>query len=115
MPVRSPHQQPVERVQRFQRAGLGDTTLVGMGSVGRSGVGRAPDKLYPVFGLRAEKEAVRRTENPRVGGSIPPLATTPISMNRMGFSASPADHRRPRGQKTTDHRTFENRTRHAGR
>ena len=37
------------------------------------------------------------TENPRVGGSIPPLATTPTFLKRMGFPASPADYRRPRG------------------
>jgi len=30
----------------------------------------------------------------RVGGSIPPLATTPTFLKRMGFSPSPADYRR---------------------
>jgi hypothetical protein len=30
-----------------------------------------------VLGLAAPKRGLRRTENPRVGGSIPPLATTP--------------------------------------
>ena len=39
----------------------------------------------------------QRTENPRVGGSIPPLATTPNFLKRNGFPASPADYRRPRG------------------
>ena len=39
------------------------------------------------------------TENPRVGGSIPPLATTPNFLKRNGFPASPADYRRPRGRK----------------
>jgi hypothetical protein len=29
-----------------------------------------------VLGLAAPKRGLRRTENPRVGGSIPPLATT---------------------------------------
>ena len=32
-------------------------------------------KLFRHFGLRAERAAVPRTENPRVGGSIPALAT----------------------------------------
>jgi hypothetical protein len=31
-------------------------------------------------------------ENPRVGGSIPPLATTFTSMNRKRFPASPVDY-----------------------
>ncbi len=41
----------------------------------------------------------QRTENPRVGGSIPPLATTPNFLKRNGFPASPADYRRARGRK----------------
>ena len=39
-----------------------------------------------------------RTENPRVGGSIPPLATTPNFLKRNGFPASPADYRAPPGR-----------------
>ena len=46
------------------------------------------------------------TENPRVGGSIPPLATTPNFLKRMGFPASPADYRRRGGRKSADHRTY---------
>ena len=41
----------------------------------------------------------QRTENPRVGGSIPPLATTPNFLKRMGFPASPPDYRRAAGAK----------------
>ena len=44
---------------------------------GRAGqFGRPSRKPFPVFGLLAPKLGLRRTENPRVGGSIPPLATT---------------------------------------
>jgi hypothetical protein len=46
------------------------------------------------------------TENPRVGGSIPPLATTSNFLKRNGFPASPADYRGQRGRKSTDHRTY---------
>ena len=56
----------------------------------------------------------QRTENPRVGGSIPPLATTPNFLKRNGFPASPADYRRPRGRKSADHRTIGNRVGRAG-
>jgi hypothetical protein len=66
--------------------------------LGRAGpFGRAARNPLPVFGLVRRNRAVRRTENPRVGGSIPPLATTPNSMTRIRFSASPADYGRPRG------------------
>ena len=41
----------------------------------------------------------QRTENPRVGGSIPPLATTYKFLKRNGFPASPSDHRRAAGPK----------------
>jgi hypothetical protein len=54
------------------------------------------EKLCRAFGLHAEGSAGPATENPRVGGSIPPLATTSTSMSRMGFPASPADYRRAR-------------------
>jgi hypothetical protein len=57
--------------------------------------------------LRVAAAANPATENPRVGGSIPPLATTPISMSRMKFPASLADYRRARRAISTDHRTFE--------
>ena len=40
----------------------------------------------------------QRTENPRVGGSIPPLATTPNFLKRKGFPASPADYRGARAE-----------------
>ena len=47
----------------------------------------------PAFGLLAPTRGLRRTENPRVGGSIPPLATTSNFLKRNGFPASPADYR----------------------
>ena len=67
----------------------------------RHGVGRAVQfgrrcgKLFRVVSLLAPSRALRRTENPRVGGSIPPLATTYNFLKRIGFSPSPADYRRP--------------------
>ena len=85
-----------------------------MGSVGRGGsVGRRRNP-FPVFGLLAPSRALRRTENPRVGGSIPPLATTSNFLKRNGFPASPADYRRARGRKSADHRTIGNRVGRAG-
>ena len=57
-------------------------------------------------GLNAAEPGLRRTENPRVGGSIPPLATTPNILKRNDFRASPADYRRASSGKATDHRTF---------
>ena len=48
-----------------------------MRSITRDGGGGARKKYYRVFVLRANVTAVPATENPRVGGSIPPLATTP--------------------------------------
>ena len=72
--------------------------------LGRAGrLGRPRRKPFPVFGLLAPSGALRRTENPRVGGSIPPLATTPNFLKRNGFPASPADYRRA---KSADHRTY---------
>ena len=47
----------------------------GLGRAGR--FGRPNRKPCPVFDLLTPNRALRRTENPRVGGSIPPLATTP--------------------------------------
>ncbi len=103
-------EQPVETLERWRRRGEGEGLWIGMGSVGRrlgrrQGISSAGSSAYERRG-----GTVPATENPRVGGSIPPLATKPISMNRMGFSALPAYHGR-RGRKTTDHRTFGNRTR----
>ena len=48
----------------------------------------------------------QRTENPRVDGSIPSLATTSNSMIRNGFRVSPADHPWP---SVADPRTIWNR------
>ncbi len=79
----------------------------GLGREGR--FGRPAGKLLPVLGLATAKRALRCTENPRVGGSIPPLATTPNFLKRMSFPASPADYRRPPGPKPADHRTSGNR------
>ena len=76
------------------RAGFGRSGPVrlGIGSVGRGGsVGAARNPL-PFFVLLAPNRALRRTENPRVDGSIPSLATTPKFLIRNGFRASPADH-----------------------
>ena len=52
---------------------------------------------FPVFALPAPSRRLRRTENPRVGASIPPLATTYNFLKRKSFRASPADYRCPRG------------------
>ena len=71
------------RIARFQ---------FGIGSVGRGG-SVADEKTLAGLRLGAPKRALPRTENPRVGGSIPPLATTPNSLKRNGFPASPADYR----------------------
>jgi len=54
--------------------------------LGRAGrFGRSAGKLFPVLGLATAKRVLRRTENPRVGGSMPPLATTSNFLNRNGF------------------------------
>ena len=62
--------------------------------------GRPTGRLLRILSLPAPSRALRRTENPRVGGSIPPLATTPNSMKRIGFPESPADYRRPQVSKS---------------
>jgi len=54
-----------------------------LGRVGR--FGPPTRKSFPVFGLLARKLGLRWTENPRVVGSIPTLATTSNSMIRIGF------------------------------
>src|SRR5262245_24304092 len=47
--------------------------------VGQAHVAQGPAKnLCRFFGLRAARAVVCRSENPRVGGSIPPLATNPF-------------------------------------
>jgi hypothetical protein len=82
------------------------THSVRSGSVwARSGgaVRSARGKPFPVFGLLAPNRPLRRTENPRVDGSIPSLATISNSMNCNGFRASPADYPWPDG---TDPRTI---------
>ena len=59
----------------------------------------ATEKTLPGLrlGSRWSNRALRRTENPRVGGSIPPLATTSNFLKRNGFPASPADYLGARG------------------
>ena len=59
--------------------------------------GRSTGNSLPVFGLVTPNRGLRRTENPRVDGSIPSLATTSNSLNRMRFPASPADCPWPNG------------------
>ena len=66
-----------------------------MGSVGRGRFGRPRENSSPFFGLLAPNRALRGTENPRVDGSIPSLATTSNSMIRNGFRVSPADYPGP--------------------
>ena len=45
--------------------------------------------LCRIFNLRAGRAVVRRTENPRVGGSIPPLATIfPVALRGIARSGS---------------------------
>jgi len=58
----------------------------------RGGFGRPLENLSPVFSLLAPNRALRCTENPRVDGSIPSLATISKFMICMGFRASPADY-----------------------
>ena len=54
--------------------------------LGRAGrFGRAGGNPSPVFGLLAPNSALRATENPRVDGSIPSLATIFNLMIRNGF------------------------------
>ena len=77
------------------RQGFGLPVRHGLGRAGR--FGRPRRNPFRLFGLVAPNRALRRTENPRVGGSIPPLATTPNFLKRNGFPASPADYRRPLG------------------
>ena len=85
----------------------------GFGRVGRAPV--PPEKRYRIFDLLASGATVPATENPRVAGSIPALATIPTSMNRKRFPPSLADYHLPRGQKTTNHRTSGFRVGCAGR
>ena len=107
--ARSVRSQPVEPDRRSLRLSGTSGFRFGM-RLGRAGrFGRPARKLFPFFGLLAPNGPLRRTENPRVGGSIPPLATTPNFLKRNGFPASPADYRRPRGRKSADHRTIGNR------
>jgi hypothetical protein len=83
-------------LHRIGPAGLGSGFRPSGSGYVRSGgaVRSANKKSLRVFGLVAPVDPLRRTENPRVGGSIPPLVTTPNSMKRMRFPASPPDDRR---------------------
>jgi hypothetical protein len=75
---------------RRRQPSLGITILVGdpvRNGFGR--VGRAPaptEKRYSVFDLRAARATVPVTENPRVGGSIPALATIPPKVHSSWIS-----------------------------
>ena len=57
----------------------------GLGRAGR--FGRPAGNALRFFAMFAPNGALRATENPRVVGSIPTLATTPNSMNLMRFPA----------------------------
>lgn len=87
--------------------------LTNCGGSGRNGFGLVSParplarKSSRVLHLRAARATVPATENPRVRGSIPPLATTPTSMNRKRFPTPPADHRRSPAHESADHRTSE--------
>ena len=67
----------------------------------RSGRGCRSAREESLAGLRVgeAKPGSPSNENPRVGGSIPPLATTSNFFKRMGFPASPADYRARAGGK----------------
>jgi len=58
------------------------------GRLVRKGHGENP---FPVFSLPAPNRGLRRTENPRVDGSISSLAAISKSMVCMRFRVSPAD------------------------
>ena len=78
-------------LNRIGPAGLGSVfRLPVRDRFGRAGrFGRRRRNSFPVFGLLAPNRALRRTENPRVDGSIPSLATTPNPMKRIGFGHHP--------------------------
>jgi len=74
----------------------------GLGRGGR--FGRPVENSFLVFGLLAPNRTLRATENPRVAGSIPALATISNSMIRNGFRVSPADYLCPDGTRPADYR-----------
>ena len=49
--------------------------------------GRHDENSFALFALPAPNRGLRRTENPRVDGSIPSLATTPKFLIGNGFLA----------------------------
>ncbi len=60
---------------------------------GRRGwFGRPVENPFPFFGFPEPNRALRGTENPRVDGSIPSLATISKFLICNGFRVSPADH-----------------------
>jgi len=61
--------------------------------------GRSRGNAFPIFGLLATNRPLRRTENPRVDGSIPSLVTISNFLIRNGFRASPADYREVGGSR----------------
>jgi hypothetical protein len=56
--------------------------------------GRPVENSFLVFGLLAPNRTLQATENRRVDGSIPALATISNSMIRNGFRALPAGYRK---------------------
>jgi len=82
----------LRRVAPALEFGRWATAEFGMGSVGQGGSVGPPENSSCVFGFLAPNRALRCTENPRVDGSIPSLATISNPMIRNGFRASPADH-----------------------
>jgi hypothetical protein len=54
--------------------------------------GRRREYSFHFFDFLAPDRALRCTENPRVDGSMPSLATISNSMIRMRFRVSPADY-----------------------
>ena len=61
---------------------------------GRGGrFGQAAGNPFPVFGFLEPPAALPCTENPRVVGSIPTLATTPNPLIRMSLPPRQAGHR----------------------
>jgi hypothetical protein len=77
VPARSRWAQPVDPHGPRRRARSAGPRGVrhGLGRGGR--FGRRPREPFSFFELLAPNRALRRTENPRVDGSIPSLATTP--------------------------------------
>jgi hypothetical protein len=57
--------------------------------------GRPVKNSFDFFRFLAPNGALRRTENPRVTGSIPALVTTSKSMILLWFRVSLADHPGP--------------------